>query len=217
MTDPTLDRPVDVVHLHDRFTSGVLRDADDRMMQRILSAAVDAFAQKGFNGTNIRDIGARGGMSSGSLYNHFSSKADILSTIMLRGIMNLVSLSEQALEQADDDARNGLDALVAVHVGLHAAHPRESIVGNAELHNLDPDARSAVVFYRDRQEDLFHTTILRGIEQGVFTTEVPREAARFIVVACTGVARWYRASPESPLDALIATYQTLARTTAGQR
>ena len=216
MTDPTLDLPRDASHLGDRFVSGVLRNADDPMMQRILTAAVDAFAERGFNGTNIRDIGARGGMSSGSLYNHFSSKTEILSTIMLRGIMNLVSLSERALELAGDDARDRIDALVAVHVGLHAAHPRESVVGNAELHNLEPDARSAVVFYRDRQEDLFHGTISTGVEQGVFTTDVPREAARFIVVACTGVARWYRASPQSPVDALIATYQTLARSTVGQ-
>lgn len=216
MTDPTLDRAGDVLHPHNRLVSGVMREADDPMMQRILTAAVDAFAERGFNGTNIRDIGARGGMSSGSLYNHFASKADILSTIMLRGIMNLVSLSEQALGQAGENAVDRLDALVAVHVGLHAAHPRESIVGNAELHNLEPDARSAVVFYRDRQEDLFHATILRGIDQGVFATDVPREAARFIVVACTGVARWYRTSDESPVDALIATYQKLARSTVGQ-
>lgn len=209
--------PPDTSHLRRRFASGVLRDTDDPMMRRILTAAINAFAERGFNGTNIRDIGARGGMSSGSLYNHFASKAEILATITLRGMTNLVTLSEQALEGAGPDARGQLDALVETHVGLHAAHPRESIVGNAELHNLDPDARAAVVDFRDRQERLFHTVIRTGVEQGVFTTASPREAARFIVVACTGIARWYRATPDSPIDAIITTYQELSRATAGER
>lgn len=212
-----LTRTDDPDHLRRRFAGGVLRGKDDAMMQRILAAAVEAFAEKGFNGTNIRDIGARGGMSSGSLYNHFDSKADILATIMLRGITNLVSLSERALAQAGDDPGAQLDALVEVHVGLHAAYPRESAIGNAELHNLDPGARSAIVDYRDRQERLFLTAIRAGVEQRAFTTDEPREAARFVIVACTGIARWFRAGQGTSVDTIIRTYQKLARSTVGER
>lgn len=217
MTEVALPDSDDSDDLRRRFVGGVLRGEDDPMMRRILSAAVEAFAEKGFNGTNIRDIGARGRMSSGSLYNHFDSKADILATIMLRGITNLVSLSEQAVARAGADAQSQLDALVEVHVGLHAAYPRESAIGNAELHNLDTAARSAVVDYRDRQEGLFLTVIRAGIDQQVFATDDPREAARFIIVACTGIARWFRPERGTSIDTIITTYQKLARATVGER
>lgn len=199
--------------LTERFPGGVLRDEDDPMAARILRAATRAIAEKGFNGTNIRDIGARGGMSSGSLYNHFGSKTDILATIALRGMIALVTACERAKAEARNDPRAQLDALVAMHVGIHAAHPRESAIGNAELHNLDGTSYAEVVEYRDRQEHLFTSTIEEGIAQGVFDTDLPREAARFIIVACTGIARWYRPGGRIDIDTMIARYQQLARGT----
>lgn len=199
--------------LTERFPGGVLRSDDDPMAARILRAATRAIAEKGFNGTNIRDIGARGGMSSGSLYNHFASKTDILATIALRGLIALVTASERAKADAGDDPRAQLDALVAMHVGIHAAHPRESAIGNAELHNLDGASYAEVVAYRDRQERLFTSTIEAGIAQGAFATDTPREAARFVIVACTGIARWYRPDGRVDIDTMIARYQQLARST----
>lgn len=203
--------------LAERFPGGVLSSDDDPMAARILGAATRAIAEKGFNGTNIRDIGARGGMSSGSLYNHFGSKTDILATIALRGMIALVAACEAARAEAGDDPRAQLDALVAMHVGIHAAHPRESAIGNAELHNLDADSYAEVVAYRDRQERLFTSTIEAGIAQGVFATDIPREAARFVIVACTGIARWYRPDGCVDIDTMIARYQQLARSTAQAR
>ena len=46
--------------------------------QKILMCAVDMFAIKGFTETSVRDIAAAVGIKSASLYNHFSSKEDIL-------------------------------------------------------------------------------------------------------------------------------------------
>ena len=46
--------------------------------QKILMCAVDLFAIKGFTETSVRDIAAAVGIKSASLYNHFSSKEEIL-------------------------------------------------------------------------------------------------------------------------------------------
>ena len=46
--------------------------------RKILIAAIDLFAIKGFTETSVRDIAAAVGIKSASLYNHFSSKEDIL-------------------------------------------------------------------------------------------------------------------------------------------
>lgn len=49
---------------------------------RILDAAIDLFAQNGFNGTSVRDIAKNVGIKEGSVYNHFKGKDGILAEIL---------------------------------------------------------------------------------------------------------------------------------------
>ena len=46
--------------------------------QRIMICALQMFCAKGFSETTIRDIAAAVGITSGSIYGHFSSKEDLL-------------------------------------------------------------------------------------------------------------------------------------------
>jgi AcrR family transcriptional regulator len=46
--------------------------------ERLLSAAADAFAGRGYDGTRVSDIAAAAGVSNGALYAHFGSKAELL-------------------------------------------------------------------------------------------------------------------------------------------
>jgi AcrR family transcriptional regulator len=46
--------------------------------ERLLRAAADMFAERGYDGTRVADIAAAAGLSNGALYAHFASKADLL-------------------------------------------------------------------------------------------------------------------------------------------
>jgi AcrR family transcriptional regulator len=46
--------------------------------ERLLRAAADVFAQRGYDGTRVADIAAAAGVSNGALYSHFDSKAELL-------------------------------------------------------------------------------------------------------------------------------------------
>jgi AcrR family transcriptional regulator/ferredoxin len=46
--------------------------------ERLLRAAADMFAERGYDGTRVADIAAAAGLSNGALYAHFSSKAELL-------------------------------------------------------------------------------------------------------------------------------------------
>ena len=46
--------------------------------ERLLQAAADVFADRGYDGTRVADIAAAAGVSNGALYAHFASKADLL-------------------------------------------------------------------------------------------------------------------------------------------
>jgi AcrR family transcriptional regulator len=45
---------------------------------RLLRAAADVFAARGYDGTRVADIAAAAGVSNGALYAHFGSKAELL-------------------------------------------------------------------------------------------------------------------------------------------
>src|SRR5947207_14128213 len=46
--------------------------------ERLLRAAAEGFAERGYDGTRVADIAAAAGVSNGALYAHFGSKAELL-------------------------------------------------------------------------------------------------------------------------------------------
>ena len=50
--------------------------------ERILAAALDMFSQKGYAGTNIRELAGSLGMGKSSMYRHFESKEEIWNTLL---------------------------------------------------------------------------------------------------------------------------------------
>jgi AcrR family transcriptional regulator len=46
--------------------------------ERLLRAAADVFARRGYDGTRVADISTAAGVSNGALYAHFDSKAELL-------------------------------------------------------------------------------------------------------------------------------------------
>jgi len=52
--------------------------------ERILDVALDLFTDQGFDGTSMREIAARLGISKPAIYHHFASKEEILMALHLR-------------------------------------------------------------------------------------------------------------------------------------
>ena len=84
--------------------------------ERLLSSAAVRFARGGFAGTGIEDIGRAAGVSGPSLYRHFSSKNEILDTIVDRraGWLWYETHSRWAPDQAPESRlRDATDAFIA--------------------------------------------------------------------------------------------------------
>jgi len=72
----------------------------DERREQILSAALKAFAARGFAATKISDIVARTGMSHGLVYHYFKSKEEIF-YVLLKRAMETSSASVLAVEAMD--------------------------------------------------------------------------------------------------------------------
>lgn len=83
---------------------------------RILSAAVELFAERGYAGTSVRDISERLGVTKAALYYHFSSKETILDALISPFVSRLGQLVELARQDPPPPPRVVLEGMVALLV-----------------------------------------------------------------------------------------------------
>lgn len=119
-----------------------MQPADPSSSDRILDAALELFAGRGYAATSTAEIQKASGMSpgSGAMYRHFRSKNDVLRAALRRGLDRM--RNSPAWRQATTPA-DRLDALIHV-----AEAANQTIAENADLVRLmlrEPDAARDLV------------------------------------------------------------------------
>jgi AcrR family transcriptional regulator len=84
---------------------------------QILDAAAAVFAEKGFHRATTKEIAQTAGVSEGTIYNYFDSKADLLIGIMTR-LAELEDLDEELADAMQSDARDFLIAIFRDRMGI---------------------------------------------------------------------------------------------------
>ncbi|WP_415395068.1 TetR/AcrR family transcriptional regulator [Rhodococcus globerulus] len=161
--------------------------------QLILDSAVRNMNERGYHGTSMRDIAAGADLTVASIYHHFKSKQDILQEIMLQALRDAHGMTRSALLRSGGEPKDQLQALVRAWVMFHTTRREDALVGATELRSLDEPGHRLVVALRDEQENIFRDVIERGVEEGAFRTEYPRDAVRAIINMGQQVCVWWRA------------------------
>ncbi|HEY8493155.1 MAG TPA: TetR/AcrR family transcriptional regulator [Myxococcota bacterium] len=89
---------------------------------RILDAAEELFAERGYHGASLRDVADRVGLRIPSLYNHFPSKEALYAAVLARGIGPVVELLTE-LARAPEPERNDPLRVVEPVMKLLAERP----------------------------------------------------------------------------------------------
>lgn len=181
---------------------------------RLLAAAVEAFAAKGFHGTTTRDIAAAAGMSPAALYVHHRSKEELLHAISSEGHRRTLALCEEAVRSEGSHAAR-LDRLVAAFARHHAVNHTSARVVNYELAALSEAHRAEIEEQRRRIEHVVRDLLVAGVEAGEFQTPDPVMTAAALLSLGVDVARWYRTGAGWTPEQLAEHYVVLARRMAG--
>jgi AcrR family transcriptional regulator len=177
----------------------------------VVRAAGRLFANRGYHGTSMRDLGKELGLLGSSLYSHVSSKQDLLVGVVEEGARLFEESAEQALVTTGD-ASDRLDALIAGHVAVVVDNIEVARTFLNEARMLDVDHRSRIIEARDHYEEAFRSVIREGIAEGTFGQEVdPKIASIFILSILNAVERWYRPNGELDRDALVAELSRFVR------
>lgn len=134
---PVPDAPDEPVVLTERG-----RQKADRRAA-ILAAAATLFAERGYAGVTIEDLGTAVGVSGPAVYRHFPGKAAVLAAILEGASRALLDGAERVLGEASapDDA---LRALISHHVDFALGEADVILVQDRELEQLDRGARHEV-------------------------------------------------------------------------
>jgi AcrR family transcriptional regulator len=178
--------------------------------QVILDSAVANMNERGYHGTSMRDIARGADITVASIYHHFASKQEILQDIMVRALHDAIAMTRGALLRSGGAPADQLQALMRAWVMFHTTRQLDAMVGATEIRSLDDAGRRLVVALRDEQEHLFRDVIERGVEEGDFATEYPRDAVRGIINMGQSVCTWWHADGPLKPEELAERYADLA-------
>ena len=99
---------------------------------RILEAALEVFAIKGFETARISDIARRAGIGDGTVYLYFKSKDDILISLFE---VRLEEINQRLAEQLSQcsNAQQKLEAIIDFHLKLALDEPNFAVLVSNEL------------------------------------------------------------------------------------
>ena len=113
----------------------------ERRRTAILGAAAALFAEHGYRGVSIDDLGRAVGTTGPALYRHFSGKQALLGEVLVDISERLERRGRELVENAGD-AEEALEELLRGHIAFALDEPALITVHDRELGNLtDGDRR----------------------------------------------------------------------------
>ena len=168
--------------------------------EQLVTIAANLFAQKGYEGTSLRDIAEQAGITKAALYYWFPEKEALFQRVVAGRMAALVERVTEAVAGVTDPLEK-----IRVFLLCSADHIDRDRAGwisssNTFWSNFDPQQRQAVVPERDRFERLLRQCVSDAIEQGALRPVDPALATRLLLSGVNYLPRWHK--PEGPLSAV---------------
>lgn len=188
-----------------------LEEIGEESKRRILDAAEELFAEKGYGATTFIEIGDRCGISHGSIPWHFGNKLGLLMAVIERGIQR--SIPSEPIAPGADGLSAHFDGLKE---WLHT--PTARMLSTVLFEALRPDSS-----YRDKYWEFHESSRARFVGWSERTnataprkgTAAPRDLAVVMLGAIMGIHLQYQLRPEGiDLDAALeALFEIIVRST----
>lgn len=148
--------------------------------EALLRAAAALFAERGYNGVSLEEIGTAVGVSGPAVYRHFAGKQALLGAVLVKVSEELVRGGIRVADSADGDLER-LHALIAFHVDF--------ALGNADVIRVhDRDVAHLSDADRSEVRRLQRTYIERWIAAlGAVVPDAGSDELRLRVQACFGL------------------------------
>ena len=162
------------------------RRADgEQSRARILDAATEIAAERGYEGTSIGAVSAKCGLPASSIYWHFKDKDDLIAAVIERSFANWLKVwqlpedllaRDRLMEVAAGTAKAVLDSPDFLRLGLMLALERRPV---------EPRARAMYIQVRDQAFEALKTSMSALVPN--LTEEQVRQLATYAIAGADGL------------------------------
>jgi AcrR family transcriptional regulator len=144
--------------------------SSDSVPQRLVQAAAQLFAEKGFENTSVQEIVDAVGMTKGAMYHYFTSKDDLLYEIYAR-LLRMQTAHLESIAQSDGPVEDRLHALVVDLVRTTLANIQDVTIFVRSLHLLSDERRAEIHAARRNYATRFRDLIEEGQRLGTLRSD----------------------------------------------
>ncbi|XBB68447.1 TetR/AcrR family transcriptional regulator [Nocardioides sp. WV_118_6] len=169
--------------------------------ERIEAAAVEVFAERGYDAASVGEIAAAAGVSRTVLYDHFQDKRALYLHVL--GTENAAMLAEVGTGITGAGAgRARMRATVAAYLSFAQQRPAARRLLVDPIPTGDPGLDQAVHAFRAARTQAVATMLgpdlaRAGLAAGTTPAAVVVE---LLITGVDGVARWWQENPDASLD-----------------
>lgn len=168
--------------------------------RRIDSAAVDVFAERGYDATSVGEIAAAAGVSRTVLYDHYPSKRALYLHVLDAQNVEMLAAVGSGITRSGR-GRDRMKATIEAYLAWSQSHPAARRLLVDPIPPGDPELDRAI---RDQHgvraesvTEMLGADLMRaGIPSGVTASMV----VELLISGIEGVARWWNQHPDVTLD-----------------
>lgn len=178
---------------------GVRDEQKQATRERVLVAARDLFNETGYEETTIRAIAERAGVSVGSVFTTFASKAEVLSHVMQGRLGDLYAELERIMPYLRGGTADRLCSIFAIHYQFETRRVRLFLAHIAASYSPSNDAGVTPYGRNERLSDMLGQVLREGVARGDVRGDLDLDLTVEVLKAC--YASNYRMAAASGADA----------------
>lgn len=169
--------------------------------ETIIETAARLFRERGFSATSMRDLAEQVGVEAASLYNHISSKAEILQEICYKVANKFMSHIDK-VDASDASSIRKIEEILRFLIQQMLHNYEEVYVSDREWKHLTDPYLSNI----QTQRRMYRQRIASIIEEGIRKHEIkPIDAPTAVLImlhAVSGIESWHRSRQKISGDKL---------------
>jgi len=158
--------------------------------QSIKQQCSKLFREKGYSATSMQDIAEALGIKAASLYNHITSKQEILHELLLEGA-GLFMTGMEDVKKSSLTPIEKLERLIAQHIHIAIEHTNLMALMTVEWRHLEEEGRAAFYQSRNSYEKDFKSILTEAQRQGQLKKVDVELVAFSILTTLQRVYAWY--------------------------
>lgn len=153
--------------------------------ESIVKEAARLFRVMGYKATSMRDLASAVGMEAASLYNHISSKQELLKVIC----MEVAERHSKGLLEADSKSDSFMEKirfLIRNHIQINTELPERAAVAHDQWRHLDDVPRGKFLEKRNAYE----RTLKEWIEKAIQSGEMENHNTEIVLFSLLSSLQW---------------------------